>query len=484
MDKISPVGFNNYYKMNNAMPAFTSNTNLLNNVWQNQYQYQNQQAAASTPPPQPKAHENKDLTTETKVLSLIALTAIAIWQRKNISKVYKQIFGSAESGVNKAATQTKPTATLPKSTANPTTELPKPTIEVPKTPAVSKVETANQVVQPTPAKPTVNQSPKPNITKKVPASKIDTPETSAISKLQTNEVSTYAERIKSAKTSKEYNTIFEELRYDINGCKNPSKMLKLLEDKATLAQKMGKERLLQATLEEQLIYLEKGSTKYLAVEKQAKQIETKLTKAAQEIFEKETKLAKDFFTKHEDEINKLFLDKDGKIRFFDSVSGKSVSATIDDLVKPYNEKLGLLCHGTNPESYKKIMTEGFNLNLRPKNGNDALGGVYFTLGNGAESYGKNIVKAKFNDKVCTANTDVLNGIRTDYKNRFAVGEILKKYNVSSDSAAEEIMRLFLNKQLTNRGYAGLLGNNVSGAAGCRYFCAMDPKAIEIIKPIV
>ena len=182
-----------------------------------------------------------------------------------------------------------------------------------------------------------------------------------------------------------------------------------------------------------------------------------------------------------EELDKLFLDKNGNL------VGVSDSGTekcdFKDLVKPFDEELGILYHGTTPEAKEKILTEGFRQDVAIAHGDlDGMGGTYFALDKkNGQDYGS-VIKAKFNGKVAKVDTE-----RIEYILKHDLLRKVMKSNIATGASYEEKLNMrraivlrYLQNKLKQMGYQGLV-NNYSCAAACQYFSALDPSLIQIIK---
>ena len=182
-----------------------------------------------------------------------------------------------------------------------------------------------------------------------------------------------------------------------------------------------------------------------------------------------------------EELDKLFLDKNGNL------VGVSDSGTekcdFKDLVKPFDEELGILYHGTTPEAKEKILTEGFRQDVAIAHGDlDGMGGTYFALDKkNGQDYGS-VIKAKFNGKVAKVDTE-----RIEYILKHDLLRKVMKSNIATGASYEEKLNMrraivlrYLQNKLKQMGYQGLV-NNYSCAAACQYFSALDPSLIQIIR---
>ena len=257
-------------------------------------------------------------------------------------------------------------------------------------------------------------------------------------------------------------------------------------------------------MKEYYTQLEKESDAKIAAEKAAKEAEAKAAKEAEakkieepqkaaEIKKiKEAEKAKKYVAarnwgvqyadEHMDELDKLFLDKDGKFIVKEFNTGQPYN--FYDLITPYDGKLCEIYHGTSPETKSKILQEGFRQDVPIAHGNlNGVGGTYFALDNNA-NYGSSVITAKFNGKVGVLNTEVIEYI-------FKPAMIKKtgmfpkwKKNADLDDAVtirDNVIIRYMQNKLKEMGYQGIISDGYSAAAGCKYFSALDPKLIEIVK---
>ena len=204
-------------------------------------------------------------------------------------------------------------------------------------------------------------------------------------------------------------------------------------------------------------------------------------KAEREAEVKARRLGFNYADENMEELDKLFLDKNGNL------VGVSDSGTekcnFKDLVKPYNEELGTIYHGTTPEAKEKILTEGFRQDVAIAHGDlDGMGGTYFALDlKNGQDYGA-VIKAKFNGKVAKVDTE-----RVEYILKHDLLRKVMRSNIATGTSYEEKLNMrraivlrYLQNKLKQMGYQGLV-NNYSCAAACQYFSALDPSLIQIIK---
>ena len=205
-------------------------------------------------------------------------------------------------------------------------------------------------------------------------------------------------------------------------------------------------------------------------------------KAEREAEVKARRLGFNYADENMEELDKLFLDKNGNLTG-KSFGSNSRKCDFKDLVEPYNEELGILYHGTTPEAKEKILTEGFRQDVPISHGYlDGVGGTYFALDlKNGQDYGA-VVKAKFKGKVAHLNTTLVEYILKPYlKEKTNNLKIIKNAHYPDSMTIEDsIVLRYLQNKLKQMGYDGIV-NNYSFAAGCQYFSALDPSLIQIIK---
>ena len=217
-------------------------------------------------------------------------------------------------------------------------------------------------------------------------------------------------------------------------------------------------------------------------EAKAKAEQEAIRKAEREAEIKARRLGFNYADENMEELDKLFLDKNGNL-IGKSFGRDSRKCDFKDLVKPYNEELGILYHGTTPEAKEKILTEGFRQDVPISHGYlDGVGGTYFALDlKNGQDYGS-VVKAKFKGKVAHLNTTLVEYILKPYlKQKTNNLKIIKNAHFPDSMTIEDsIVLRYLQNKLKQMGYDGIV-NNYSFAAGCQYFSALDPSLIQIIK---
>lgn len=237
--------------------------------------------------------------------------------------------------------------------------------------------------------------------------------------------------------------------------------------------------------------LEKESDAKIKAEQEAKaQAEQKVkaetereakAKARKEVELKGRRLGFKYADENMEELDKLFLDKNGNLV---GVSDNGIEkCDFKDLVKPFDEELGTIYHGTTPEAKEKILTEGFRQDVPIAHGDqDGVGGTYFAFNiKDGQGYGS-VVKAKFNGKVAHVDTEKL-----EYILKPTLQLKVMKSNIGTGTTYSEklamrkaIVLRYLQNKLKQMGYQGLV-NDYSYAAACPYFSALDPSLIQIIK---
>ncbi len=197
-------------------------------------------------------------------------------------------------------------------------------------------------------------------------------------------------------------------------------------------------------------------------------------------FERALDFSKKYVDDHMTELDKVMLDKDGKLHKGFVESAGTVS--LDDLIKPYNGKVEYFYHATTPEAKASILKEGFNPRIAPKHGHlDGVGGTYFSVAKDPD-YGSAVIKAKFNGKIAEVDTNLLDDIKCG--NNMRMYKHLTSKGVSEQEAAdygEAVIREYLQRKIFEKGYQGIIGSGQSYTAGCKYFAALDPKLIQIIE---
>ena len=197
-------------------------------------------------------------------------------------------------------------------------------------------------------------------------------------------------------------------------------------------------------------------------------------------FEKALDFSKKYVDEHMAELDKVMLDKDGKLhKGFITTAG---SISLDDLIRPYNGNVEYFYHATTPEVKAKILKEGFNQRIAPKHGYlDGVGGTYFSIAKDPD-YGSAVIKAKFNGKIAEVDTNLLDNIKTG--NNMRMYKHLTSKGLSEQEASdygEAVIREYLQRKIFDKGYQGIVGSGHSYAAGCKYFAALDPKLIQIVE---
>ena len=215
-------------------------------------------------------------------------------------------------------------------------------------------------------------------------------------------------------------------------------------------------------------------------EKKYALMQEQLKISQQESYTSKIKTAQDVVKNHMEELDKILLDEQGKIKYF--TDDGTAKASIEEIVKPFDKDLGTIYHGTKAESKASILKDGFSEKIAPEHGyKDGVGGTYFTREK-TNMYGDSVIEARFTGKVGQADTDVLNNIKTYISNNMKVEKFvngLGQYDKSSISS-EAIIQQYLRQKIADLGYQGIMGTNYSYRANCRYFTALDPSLIQII----
>ena len=206
-------------------------------------------------------------------------------------------------------------------------------------------------------------------------------------------------------------------------------------------------------------------------------------KAEREAEVKARRLGFNYADENMEELDKLFLDKNGNL-IGKSLGSKSRKCDFKDLFRPYDEELGTIYHGTTPEAKEKILTEGFRQDVPISYGQDGVGGTYFALNlKDAQDYGSgSVVKAKFKGKVALLDTTLVEYILKPYlKQKTNNLKIIENAPFPDSMTIEDsIVLRYLQNKLKQMGYDGIV-NIHSFAAGHQYFSALDPSLIQIIK---
>ena len=206
-------------------------------------------------------------------------------------------------------------------------------------------------------------------------------------------------------------------------------------------------------------------------------------KAEREAEVKARRLGFNYADENMEELDKLFLDKNGNL-IGKSLGSKSRKCDFKDLFRPYDEELGTIYHGTTPEAKEKILTEGFRQDVPISYGQDGVGGTYFALNlKDAQDYGSgSVVKAQFKGKVALLDTTLVEYILKPYlKQKTNNLKIIENAPFPDSMTIEDsIVLRYLQNKLKQMGYDGIV-NIHSFAAGHQYFSALDPSLIQIIK---
>ena len=218
-------------------------------------------------------------------------------------------------------------------------------------------------------------------------------------------------------------------------------------------------------------------------EAKAKAEQEAKAKAEREAEVKARRLGFNYADENMEELDKLFLDKNGNL-IGTSLGSKPRTCDFKELFRPYDEKLGTIYHGTTPEAKEKILTEGFRQDVPISYGQDGVGGTYFALDlKDAQDYGSgSVVKAKFKGKVALLDTT-----RVQYILKPCLEQKAENLKIIQDAPfpdgmtiKDSIVLRYLQNKLKQKGYDGII-NIHSFAAGHQYFSALDPSLIQIIK---
>ena len=264
--------------------------------------------------------------------------------------------------------------------------------------------------------------------------------------------------------------------------KQETKLGNKVEAKAEREAKAKAEREAKAKAEQEAKVKAEQEAKAKAEQEAKAKAEQARRKAEREAEVKARRLGFNYADENMEELDKLFLDKNGNLTG-KSFGRDSRKCDFKDLVEPYNEELGILYHGTTPEAKEKILTEGFRQDVPISHGYlDGVGGTYFALDlKNGQDYGA-VVKAKFKGKVAHLNTTLVEYILKPYlKEKTNNLKIIKNAHYPDSMTIEDsIVLRYLQNKLKQMGYDGIV-NNYSFAAGCQYFSALDPSLIQIIK---
>jgi hypothetical protein len=192
----------------------------------------------------------------------------------------------------------------------------------------------------------------------------------------------------------------------------------------------------------------------------------------------ERKWAEDFYAANKETIMEKLIKNNMLLNVPIKWGKKPEILHIDELIKPYDQELGELYHGTNPESHKKIMENGFNIDKC--HSLDSVRGVYLTQDKtAAKEYGEKVITTEFKGQVASINTEILGNIKRDRKNVDFVKSLFTKdnpYPATTDSTliSYDILECFLRDLIQGKGYSGIMSSIYSWSAGCKYFVAIDP----------
>ncbi len=156
--------------------------------------------------------------------------------------------------------------------------------------------------------------------------------------------------------------------------------------------------------------------------------------------------------------------------------GKIKKINIDKEYPKFNEKLGILEHGTSAENYESILNEGFKINKRKFA--ETFHGIYMTrLADGKNTYGVKRVQALCNEDVAFGD---LNKI-SDFL--YADSEKLDKYikSLGEKFSSRDIKELLLKDEFMSRGLKGLYSSEVGLFAQCKALVIFNSNDLQIIK---
>lgn len=187
-----------------------------------------------------------------------------------------------------------------------------------------------------------------------------------------------------------------------------------------------------------------------------------------------------FYNAHKTELNSSVLRDE--IYAIDPNTGSTTKVKRSELFHAYKGKLDTLYHGTTSgDNYNSILENGFDIYREPVHGyKDVTTGTCFALKPPGSEYGNFVVRAKFRGRVAEANTDLISGIKRSMRNSMAVEKIMKTHGIT-DIEAEEVLNCMIRDMFMKEGYTGIIGNNWSAKAQSRYFIALDPQKIKILK---
>lgn len=362
------------------------------------------------------------------------------------------------------ATNKKPVVAESKPTTTETTVAEKPTT-VESKPATTETEAAN----------VNNKTAKGNITE----GKSDIAQTKESMQTQLDELTQNIENLKQEANRIKSNTTSGEQILD-SSAKQVSTQIEHAQGSPTSASIEGQSKTLEVKAEsgiKETIIEEKIQTPEKA---SAPTTTTQHIKSKNAEYLANRNTARDIVKNNMEELDKILLDKDGRIKYFGDNGPESIR--FDELVTPYEEELGTIYHGTTTEAKASILENGFSEDFISGHGyKDGTGGTYFTRTK-TNMYGDGVIEAKFTGKVGQVNTETVNRIKCHLFNRTDVenyASSLGKYSETSISG-EAIIQEYVRQKIGNMGFQGIMSTNYSSAANCKYFAALDPSLIEII----
>lgn len=166
----------------------------------------------------------------------------------------------------------------------------------------------------------------------------------------------------------------------------------------------------------------------------------------------------------------------------------NITCTVDEALAnsikgKYNAVPEYLYHGTSPENYKKIQSEGFNLSKCQRG--ESGQGIYFGFNEDSvkSAYGASVVKVKYNGKgIAEVQPGVVDNLIPNTSLRFEFEKRLglTAFDEKSDQVIGDLMNKYFNEKLGSMGYDAVYAP-YSYKANCGYIAVFDPKNINIIK---
>ncbi len=215
-----------------------------------------------------------------------------------------------------------------------------------------------------------------------------------------------------------------------------------------------------------------------------------------------------FYKKNKELIEKLLTDKDGNITYrnldkkelveltekeqgkiFNYViidgkkyrekivtPGNEIKFKFEEAFKPFNEGLGVLIHGTDAQSYHKIMKGNFKINN--KKFAESFHGIYATRqADGLNNYGEKKIKCLLNGKVATGDVEQISSF-IGYPSK--LDDYLINNNITG-IRTDILKELFLKEEFLKRGYKGFYSTQETFFAKCKPVVIFDPKDLIIFK---